>query len=290
MIGLVRLPALVALAFLGLALAGRPATRAESVAQRPATDKPAPKPDRDLEMAKARKLLAAGKIDAALAAIQALQAHYPSDTAVTELMTEIEVAEVEQMRTAEVNRRKKLFKSMKGAATFTIDDVTVEQAKIYTSGRWAFDRRDKEKESLAAKKGTRYVVVDYSIRSKSPDPVLPPVALYSVEEDEAHLINGFATAFFQWESEETFSGSKDDNGNDLAHAENVKLTSGLAVSKSALGRKTLLVVMHKYPCFVRRPRTDASPPFYYEAFNCTLPAMATPGQLLEDFELIKVLK
>jgi len=253
-------------------------------------EEPAPKPDRDTEMAKARKLLAKGKIEDALSAIQALQNHYPADAAVAELMTEIEVAEIEEMRKTEVDRRKKLFKTVKGTPTFTIEDVTVEGAKAYTSGRWVFDRRGKAKESLTAKSGTKYVVVDYTFKSKTKDPVLPPVALYSLEDDEAHMINGFATAFYQWESEETFSGAEDDKSNDPAVAESVRLTSGLAVAKSALRGKTLYVVMHKYPCFVRRPRTGASPPFYYEAFNCTLPAIATPGQLLEDFAIIKVLK
>lgn len=282
--------ALLALAGLALGVTPSRTTPQGLAATKVSADEPAPKPDRDAEMAKARKLLTRGKIDDAMSAIQALQSHYPDDPEVAELMTRIEVAEIEEMRKAEVNRRKKLFRSMKGTATFTIEDVTVEGAKVYTSSRWVFDRRGKEKESLTARSGTKYVVVDYSFKSKVKDPLLPPVALYFLDEDEAHMINGFATAFYRWESEETFSGGEEDKSNDPAVAASVQLTSGLAVAKSALRGRTLIVVMHKYPCFVRRPRTDAAPPFYYEAFNCTLPAVATPGQILEDFEVIKVME
>lgn len=246
------------------------------------------KPTDERLLARARKALKKKEFEEAFALLRRVAPDSPLREQADLLSDEVQQVEFEAIQAGEADRVRKMFRKMKAKKEVTQGDVTTTRPKVRKADAWVFDRRSGKKSSLRPGKGQSYIVADYYVKSTSTDPVLPPVAAYYVEEGRAWLLGGFVTAFHGWADSQSYEGAVKSPENDFTGDGPVRLTSGLAVDRSRLGKSAILVVLSGTPCLQRRMRTGAAPHLYYKAIGCALPEVANPDEFLEQFEVIGV--
>lgn len=220
-------------------------------------------------LAQVRKAIDGGDEDAAKRALESLTARYAdSPEAATGSGLFQKMVEDREAREKEARRLAALgMKAIPVKGTFTGDDSTVTLQSAQITGQWSFNDHGDEYEYRSAERGSRYITAKVTYSSKSKNPRLVPLIVYASNGGELKRLGVMGFEFVRWKNYATFLGNYHDDGNDFAHTESIRFSTGLQVQSEDIS-KPLYIVASSVGCAERNSDRFGRPPVRYMTYSC----------------------
>jgi len=158
------------------------------------------------------------------------------------------------------------FKALKVDPTFG-GETSITISSVTLAKRWVFDVNDIQSFQKESERGAQFVTAKVAAKSKSKKPSLLGIGVYVEDGNTLHLIGKMEYRFARWESWGHYIGAYADYGNDFAHSETVRFSTGVEI-KDELIKKPLYIVATKEGCHELEKRILVYPSVYYSPNSC----------------------
>jgi len=143
------------------------------------------------------------------------------------------------------------FYAIKPTMSPVIGNNTLKVESLKLANTWTFDsRNDGEYHYRDAEKGSSYLLMNVTVHSTDKDPMLPEVAVYTIDGKEMTRVGVFSYEFRRWQSYGTFIGLYHDFKNDFARASAVPFNAAASVI-NYYAKKPFAVVATGKNCYER---------------------------------------
>jgi len=139
-----------------------------------------------------------------------------------------------------------------------------------------------------AERGADFLLADLSVTAESKEPMLPPLAVYSVSGERLNLVGTMSYEFKRWRSYGGYLGNYSDYTNDFAHTSTIPFTAGLEVTNELLAQP-LFVLIGKTACVSRSYNQYSSPKVSYENGGCSMQSSLSLEEAQAGYSVVRVL-
>lgn len=161
------------------------------------------------------------------------------------------------------------IKNLKIVSKCVVGDVEIFDIKNAATKKWIFDRNNYEYHYREADKGSLFLTIDFTAKSKNKNPILPVfVAAVMDSANKLKVIGVSEIQFPSWTNYGAYLGNYHDFKNDFAKRDAVKFTSAIQISESDYKSKKLLVFMPNINCSSRYEDSSSPPPVSYGKHQC----------------------
>lgn len=211
----------------------------------------------------------------------------PESVKALELMEKIEQFEKQKNKKAE-EKRSLGFKTLIENNNIEFDKMVVKFNSITPQSKWIFDNYGNGYKYLESKRGERFITAQVTISSEDIKPLLPPIAVYKLVNNNLALIGTADYEFSKWENYSTYLGNHHDTKNDFEYTKSISFSIGYAMNSDVLSNEIIFLVIKKEGCFTRVSKRLNNPPVYYSSVDCNLKMFLTLDDFEKDYELIKI--
>ena len=169
---------------------------------------------------------------------------------------------VEKQKKEEERKKALGFKGLKTSTSATIDYNKVSFSSISSGSTYTFDSYGGSYHYRKADRGNIYVTAVMSVTSSSNNPLLPTLAVYSINGDQMSRKGIMEVRFSRWEDYGTYLGNCSDYGNDFAKTSTIKFKLGIEVPSEVTQKPYAIVLMKKNELSRHSERFD-NPPVSY---------------------------
>ena len=161
------------------------------------------------------------------------------------------------------------IKNLKIVTKCIVGDVEILDIKNTVTKRWTFDHNNYDYHYREADKGSVFLTVNFTAKSKNKNPILPVfVAAIVDSENRLKIIGVSEIQIPSWTDYGAYLGNYRDFKNDFAKRDSVKFTSAIQVSESDYKSKKILIFMPDLNCSSRYEDSSSPPPVTYGKHRC----------------------
>lgn len=192
-------------------------------------------------------LVADGKYDKAKNEISMLCLLFPKSQEAKQTSAILqEIDQLVEKQEKEEERKKALgFKGLKASTSVTIDYNKVSFSNISSGTTYIFDSYDDRYHYRKADRGNIYITAVMSVTSSSKDPLLPTLAIYSINGDQMNRQGIMEVRFSRWKDYGTYLGNYSDYGNDFAKTSTITFKLGFEIPAEDTQKPYAIVLMKK---------------------------------------------
>lgn len=246
----------------------------------------------DQRFAKAFELLSGNNLDDAEKSFKEIKELFPLSDEAKKCDEQLQVIAKKRLEIeAEKERIKALgFKALKPVSVATISDVSIALSGFSVGKEFAHDTYPTYSGSEwfynTADKGNKFITCSMSATSKNSDPLLPTLALYSVQGDKLNHQGDFRIEFARWDDYGSYLGNEPDNNNDFAKVNTVKFKLGCEASAEIFS-KPYIVVLKLENTQERNYDRYRNPPYWYRGTS-GYPSSLTIDDFNSDYKAVKI--
>ncbi len=205
-----------------------------------------------------------------------------------ESQREAERAEQAAEREEELRQQREGYRGLELERTPEVAHMTLHIREAEGRNRWVFDRHGSRYYHREARRGRRWLVVDFDAQAEAGDPVLPPIYAYRLNDTTLRLLGRLRVEFYRWQDYGAYLGNYHDPRNDFAYEDSVRLTAGIELDEDTF-EDIVFVLAADYPCLVRVQERFANPPVRYEDDGCPDTEELNLAQVRSNYRVVEVL-
>lgn len=157
---------------------------------------------------------------------------------------------------------------LKPEKSYTAGDVGILINKVTTNKKWIFDNNNYDYHYREADKGSIFIVIDFTVKSKNKNPDLPVFVVGKSSKEGLSTIVGISDIKFpSWTNYGAYLGNYSDFKNDFAKRDTIRFTAAIQVPEEDYKSKKLFLFMPNINC-ASRLEGSGSPPISYATFLC----------------------
>lgn len=238
----------------------------------------------------------AGQEASALTMLQELVTVYPTSPEARSAESVIVEIEQERERRTEEERKQAFERARlereqarairtERSASVGPTEIKIDSAKF--AEKWVFDRMSYEYMYSKATRGNRYLVVDHTVESTSPNPKLAPLYAYAWRDGALRLIGRLGVEFYKWSDYGSYLGNYTDFKNSFAHSKRIRFTAGVSVPVDQT-KEPIFVGVGKESCVARTQEKYGRPAVKYAAEGCRPEPTLSPSNYSDHMVFLKV--